>query len=166
MLKKDARPTWYDPTPEAVKAFETLKRKLISPPILALPKMDRPYMIETDASAYQLGATLLQQQDPSNPKEWVPVGYWSKTLNSAEQNYSATERECYSVVWAVTTLRPYIEGQKFVVRTDHDALRWLLTLNDPSGRLSAGGCAYRSSTSKSSIERVACIRYRTRCRGC
>ena len=135
MLKKDARPSWDNPEPEAVEAFETLKRKLISPPVLALPKRGRPYMIDTDASAYQLGATLLQQQDPSKPKEWVPVGYWSKTLNSAEQNYSATERECYSVVWAVTTLRPYIEGQKFTVRTDHDALRWLLTLSDPSGRL-------------------------------
>ena len=39
------------------------------------------------------------------------------------------------MVWAITTLRPYIEGQKFVVRTDHDALRWLLTLSDPSGRM-------------------------------
>ena len=78
---------------------------------------------------------MLQQQDTSKPKEWVPVGYWSKTLNSAEQNYSATERECYSVVWAITTLRPYIEWQTFVVRTDHDALRWLLTLSDPSSRL-------------------------------
>ena len=135
MLKKDANPSWDSPSTAAVEAFETLKRKLISPPALALPKKGRPYMIDTDASAYQLGATLLQQQDPSNPKEWVPVGYWSKTLNSAEQNYSATERECYSVVWAITTLRPYIEGRKFVVRTDHDASRWLLTLSDPSGRL-------------------------------
>ena len=135
MLKKDANPTWDDPKPAAVEAFETLKRKLISPPVLALPKRGRPYMINTDASAYQLGATLLQQQDPSKPKEWVPVRYWSKTLNSAEQNYSATERECYSVVWAITTLRPYIKGQKFVVRTDHDALRWLLTLSEPSSRL-------------------------------
>ena len=92
-------------------------------------------MIDTDASAYQLGATLLQQQDLSHPKEWMPVGYWSKTLSSADQNYIATERECYSVVWAITTLRPYIEGQKFVVRPDHDALRLLLTLSDPSGRL-------------------------------
>ena len=135
MLKKDANPTWDDPKPAAVEAFETLRRKLISPPVLALPKRGRPYMIDTDAYAYQLGATLLQQQDPSNPKEWVPVGYWSKTLYSAEQNYSATERGCYSVVWAINKLRPYIEGQKFIVRTDHDALRWLLTLSDTSGRL-------------------------------
>ena len=95
MLKKDARPTWDDPKPEAVEALEKLKLKLISRPILELPKKDRPYMIDTDVSAYQLGATLLQQQDPSNPKEWVPVGYWSKTLKSPEQSYSATERECY-----------------------------------------------------------------------
>ena len=109
MLRKDANPTWDDPIPAAVEAFETLKRKLISPPVLALPKRGRPYVIDTDVSAYQLGAALLQQQDPSNPKEWVPVGYWSKTLNSAEQNYSATERECYSVVSEITTLIPYIE---------------------------------------------------------
>ena len=135
MLKKDANPTWDDPKPAAVEAFEMLKRKLISPPVLSLPKRGRPYMIDTDASAYPLGATLLQQQDPSNPKEWVPVVYWSKTINSEKQNYIATERECYSVVWAITTLRPYIEPQKLVVRTYHDALRWLLTLSDPLGRL-------------------------------
>ena len=141
MLKKDANPTWDDPKPAAVEAFETLISQLISPPVLALPKRGRPYMIDTDASAYQLGLCVPAGSDvapaagPSKPKEWVPVGYWSKTLNSADQNYSATERECYSVEWAITTLRPYIEGQKFVVRTDHDALRWLLTLSHPSGRL-------------------------------
>ena len=80
MLKKDANPTWDDSKLAAVEAFRTLKRKLISPLVLALPKRVRPYMIDTDASAYQLGATLLQQLEPSNPKEWVPVGYWSKTL--------------------------------------------------------------------------------------
>ena len=51
MLKKDANPTWDDPKQAAVEAFETLKRKLISPPVLALPKRGRPYMIDTDASA-------------------------------------------------------------------------------------------------------------------
>ena len=54
MLKKDANPTWDDPKPAAVEAFETLKSMLISPPVLALPKRGRPYMIDTDASAYQL----------------------------------------------------------------------------------------------------------------
>ena len=92
-------------------------------------------MIDTDASVYQRGVTLLQQQDPSKRNEWQPIGYWSITLTRAEQIYSATGRECYSVVWAFTTLRPYRKGQKFTFRSDHDALRWLLILTDPSGRL-------------------------------
>ena len=90
-------------------------------------------MIDTDASAYQLGCTLLQEHDGAN--DWRPVGYWSYSLKDNERNYSATERECFAVVWAVRTLRPYVEGTRFTVRTDHDALRWLMSLTDSSGRL-------------------------------
>ena len=61
MLRKDVDPDWDSPTNDELEAFETLKRKLFTPPILGLPKANRPYMIETDASAYQLGATLSQQ---------------------------------------------------------------------------------------------------------
>lgn len=39
------------------------------------------------------------------------------------------------MVWAVRTLRPYIEGTRFTVQTDHNALRWLLSLTETSGRL-------------------------------
>ena len=59
MLKKDAKPKWHEPTREARAAFEFLKEQLVAPPVLALPKRGCPYMIDTDASAYQLGATLL-----------------------------------------------------------------------------------------------------------
>ena len=135
MLRKDAEPHWDSPTNDELEAFETLKRKFVTPPILGLPKANRPYMIDTDASAYQLGATLLQHQNETEPNEWTPIGYWSNTLTDCERNYSKTERECFWVVWAVTTLRPYIEGLKFTIRTDHDALRWLMTLTDSSGRL-------------------------------
>ena len=59
MLRKDADPDWDSPTNDEREAFETLKRKLVTPPILELPKGNCPYMVDTDASAYQLGATLL-----------------------------------------------------------------------------------------------------------
>ena len=94
MLRKDAEPDWENPTNEQKKAFETLKARLISPPVLALPKAGRPYMIDTDASAYRICATLLQQQDEDKPNDWAPIGYWSKTLTDTERNYSTTEREC------------------------------------------------------------------------
>ena len=138
MLKKDSGTEWgedLEPTKEQRHAYETLKEALISPPILALPVRGRPYMIDCDASAYAIGVVLLQQQDEEDEKKWATVGYFSKTLTKEQRNYSATERECYAVIWAVLALRPYLEGAHFKVRTDHNALKWMLTLNDPTGRL-------------------------------
>ena len=96
-------------------------------------------MIDTDASAYQLGATLLHHQNEDKPNDSVPIGYSSKTLADTERNHSTTARECYSVVWSVTTPRPYIAGLTFTVRTDHNALRWLVTISDSTGRLMRWG---------------------------
>ena len=134
MLPKDAEPEWDSPIPNELEAFEIMKRKIATLLIIGLPKTKKAYMIDTDASAYQLGAMLLQKQDETKNK-WTPIGYWSKTLTDKERNYSTTERECYSVVWAVNTLRPYLEDETFTVRTYQGAQRWLMTLTDSSGRL-------------------------------
>jgi RNase H-like domain found in reverse transcriptase len=56
-------------------------------------------------------------------------------LTSAEENYSTTEKECLEIVWAILHLRPYLEGQKFIIRTDHHSLRWVLNLSDAQGHL-------------------------------
>ena len=140
MTKKDSGVDWDGPdevvpTDEQLHAFEMLKAALTAPPVLALPVRGRPYMIDCDASEYAIGVVLLQQQNLDDPKEWATVGFFSKTLSKEQRNYSATERECYAVVWSVLSLRPYIEGTHVKVRTDHVALRWMLTLNDPTGRL-------------------------------
>jgi hypothetical protein len=52
-----------------------------------------------------------------------------------ERNYSTTEKECLAIVWFVIRLRPYLEGQRFIIRTDHHSLRWVLNLADAQGRL-------------------------------
>lgn len=54
-------------------------------------------MIDTSASAHQLCALLLQQQDEDKSREWNPVGYWSHNVISAEHNYSVSEGESLSV---------------------------------------------------------------------
>jgi len=87
--------------------------------------------LDTDASAGQLGAVLLQEKPDQSTR---PVGYWSRSLNAAECNYSATERECVVVVWASLLLRPHIVGTRFTVRTDHAALKWVLHMNGAHGR--------------------------------
>ena len=132
MLRKDVDPDFDNPTDEQLTAFEALKKALVEPPVLALPRVSKPYVIETDASNYQIGCALLQEQDDGH---FHPVGYWSRTLTKAERNYSPTEKECLAVVWSITSLRPYIEGTRFTVRSDHDSLRWLMNLTESSGRL-------------------------------
>ena len=89
-------------------------------------------MLDIDARDYQLGCALLQEQDDGKLR---PVGYWSRTLTQAEKNYSASERECLGVLWSVLHLRPYLEGTRFTVRTDHGAVKRLLQNTNPEGRL-------------------------------
>ncbi|XP_043263107.1 uncharacterized protein LOC122403574 [Colletes gigas] len=113
------------------KSFQDLKRMLTEAPVLkpANPKM--PYTIRTDASGYALGAALVQGEK----EEEHPVEYASRLLTTAERNYSTTEREALAVVWAINKFRGYIEGSEVRIMTDHQPLRWLMTLKTPSGRL-------------------------------
>jgi len=105
---------------------------MLCQPVLALPKANRKLVVDVDACADQVGCTLLQEE----PGELLhPVGYWSRGLTAAEQNYSTTERECLGVVWAVLKLRHFLDGQRFLIRTDHQALSWLYSTTDSSGRL-------------------------------
>jgi len=112
------------PTVEEQAEFDRLREQLCNPPILALPRREGNYIIDVDASYDQLGCALLQEQPAG---EYHPVGYFSRGLEPAEQNYTVTEIEGLGVVWAITSLRPYIEGTRFSVRCDHKALKWILT---------------------------------------
>ena len=113
-------------------AFLTLKDKLVNPPILALPRHNYHYTLDTDACEDQVGCVLLQEQ-PNGDK--LPIGYWSRSLTQAEKIYSTTERECLAIVWGILALRPYLDSSRFTLRTDHEPLRWILNIAEPSGRL-------------------------------
>ena len=132
MLRKGESPQLGEFTTEQLDAFEKLRQKLLDPPILALPRADGRFTQDSDASNYQIGCTLLQDQ-PDGSKH--PIGYWSRGQTSAEKNYSTTEQECLAIVWAVLQLRPYLEGKRFVIRTNDHAIRWVLSLADAQGRL-------------------------------
>jgi hypothetical protein len=132
LLRKGERPELGIPTNEQLTTFNTLRDKLIHPPVLTLPKNEGRLVLDTDDSAEQIGFCLFQEQG-SGLK--LHVGYSSRSLNPAERNYSTTERECLEIVWAILQLRPYLEGQRFLKRTDHHSLRWVLNLSDAQGRL-------------------------------
>lgn len=118
-------------TEDQRQAFNELKKRLTTAPVLVQADYSKPFIIHTDASNYALGAVLLQGEG----KDLHPIEYSSRLLTSAECKYSTTEREALAVVWALEKYRPYIEGHSVILRSDHQPLRWLLTLKSPSGRL-------------------------------
>ena len=117
---------------EQSAAFELLKKALLAPPILRLPRADLPYSVDTDACNNQVGSALLRTY-PDGTRH--PIGFWSRSLNPAEKNYSVGEKEYLAIVRAVQLLRPYLEGTHFDLYTDHQALRWILIGSDHSGHL-------------------------------
>eukprot|EP00171_Calliarthron_tuberculosum_P013936 IDg13936t1 len=114
------------------RAYRALIKAVTEPPVLALPKPGLHYSIDTDACNHQVGCALFQTYENNVRK---PLGFWSRTLNKAEKNYSPSEREGLAIVFAIKICRPYIQGTKFTIYTDHQALRWLMEITDPSGRL-------------------------------
>lgn len=103
---------------QAQQAFETLKARMISEPVLALPDFSQPFIIESDASGNGVGAILLQ--------EGRPIAYFSKALSARNLAKSAYEKELMAIVLAVQHWRPYLLGRHFTVCTDQKSLRQLL----------------------------------------
>lgn len=123
-------------TEEADSAFKNLKQRLVSAPVLACPNYNLPFEVHTDASNFGIGGMLTQTVDGKER----PVAYMSKSLSGPERNYSITERETLAVLTALEHWRCYLEnGQPFTVYTDHSALKWFLSLNNPTGRLARWG---------------------------
>ena len=121
--------TKFEWTPEAQNAFESLKLKLTSTPILAFPCLKEPFILYTDASQFVMGAVLAQVQDG---KERA-ICYASKSLSKSQTKYSATRRELLALVTFTRHFRHYLLGQKFTKATDHSALQWLHSFKDPDG---------------------------------
>ncbi|CAF1320033.1 unnamed protein product [Rotaria sp. Silwood1] len=116
---------------ECTIAFEQLKTALTQAPILRGPNFNEPFILETDACDYGLGAVLTQEYDN---KKFV-IAYASRTQTTAERNYFPTEKEALAIYWATKHFRPYLEGTKSYIRSDCRALQWLLETKDSSGRL-------------------------------
>ena len=108
------------------RAFQTLKNRLTSSPILRLPVFQegKPFVLRTDASDIGLGAVLLQDFEGEGR---LPIAYASKKLLPQERNYSVIEKECLGIVWRVEKFRKYLYGVEFLLETDHKPLSYMQT---------------------------------------
>jgi hypothetical protein len=114
LTKKDGF-TWNE---GAQTAFEELKVKLTTAPVLALPNFAKDFVIECDASGGGVGAILMQDKRP--------IAYFSKALGVRNLTKSAYEKELMAVVLAINHWRPYLLGRRFIVSTDQKSLKQLL----------------------------------------
>ena len=128
MLTKGVPFEW---TKDCQLAFDTLKERLTSAPVLTFPCPGGVFILDTDASNTGLGAVLSQMQDGL---ERV-LGYFSRSLSKTERNYCVTRRELLALVAATEHFNYFLYGQKFVMRTDHSALQWLMNFQNVQGQL-------------------------------
>ncbi|MGB8167070.1 MAG: reverse transcriptase domain-containing protein, partial [Chthoniobacteraceae bacterium] len=111
-------------------AFTQLKQAIMSAPVLAMPDPALPYEVYTDASAFALGAVLLQ----NHGKGMQPVAYLSRKLTDTERRYPTGDREMLGIFYALTEWRCYLEGAEFTVNSDHLNHTWFASKRDLSRR--------------------------------
>lgn len=93
-LRKDQHTSFPSPSPAEKSAVENLKTLLRNPSILPLARATSQYTVDTDACNSQVACVLLQQQEDGIAKS---IGYWSRTLTSAEQKLTTTDKESVAV---------------------------------------------------------------------
>ncbi|XP_070014971.1 uncharacterized protein [Nicotiana sylvestris] len=127
-LDKDAKFVFND---ECMKAFELLKYRLTTTPIITAPNWSSPFELMCDASDVAVGAVLGKRVN----KIFHLVYYASKTMNDAQVNYTVMEKEFLAIMFAMEKFRPYLMGAKVIVHTDHATLHYLMTKKDSKARL-------------------------------
>ncbi|GJR62104.1 putative reverse transcriptase domain-containing protein [Tanacetum coccineum] len=118
MTKLTQKGVKFDWGEKEENAFQLIKQKLCSAPILALPEGSEDFVVYCDASHKGLGAVLMQREKV--------IAYASRQLKIHEKNYTTHDLELGSVVFALKIWRHYLYGTKCTVFTDHKSLQHIL----------------------------------------
>ena len=116
LLQKQKRWTWEQRQKDA---FKSVKDLLMSSRVLVHFDDSLPLVLACDASPYGLGAVLSHRMPDGTER---PVGFSSRTLAKAEQNYSQLDKEALAIVFGVKKYHQYLYGRQFEIKTDHKPL--------------------------------------------
>lgn len=114
LLKKDSF-LWSD---KALEAFTRLREAVTHLLVLALPNFSKPFIIECDASGRGLGAVLMQDQRS--------ITFHIQALKAKYLHLSTYETELMALAFTIKKWRSYLVGRPFVVKTDHQSLKFFL----------------------------------------
>jgi hypothetical protein len=113
-------------TEDSQQTFNKMKEVMSTCPVLALPDFSQPFVLECDASGVGIGAVLMQGGHP--------IVFESRKLDESERLYPIYDKEMLAIMHALTKFRQYLVGSRFVVKTDHNSLKYFLDQKDLSER--------------------------------
>ena len=118
---------------EQLAAFRELRQALVTAPILAYPDFNskEPFILDTDWSTTAIGAVLSQVQEG----EERVISYGARKLCKREQSYSSNKGEILAVIHFIRTWKYYLRSRPFILRSDHKALNWIRTMEEPAGMI-------------------------------
>ena len=116
LTRKEAKFVWDD---SCERAFQELKGRTTSAPILIVPKRGQRYTVYCDASKDGLGCVLMQSGKV--------VAYGSRQLKNHKKNYPAHDMELAAVVFVLKIWHHYLYGEQFEVFSDHKSLKYIFT---------------------------------------
>ena len=108
--------------------MEELKAAICKKPVIALPRAEGRFYLDTDASNVGIGGVLRQEQIDENGKKHLPVIYFgSKGLSPTERGYGTPKLEMLAVVYFCEKFEVFLTRDEFTLRTDHKSLSFLKT---------------------------------------
>ena len=116
LTEKTGKGTKFQWTSEMQKAFKDIKAIMQEDVMLAYPNYEEVFIVHTDASKFQMGGVVSQNDKP--------IAFFSKKLNKAQRNYTVTEKELLSIVETLKQFKTMLYGQRIIVYTDHKNLTY------------------------------------------
>jgi hypothetical protein len=129
LLKKDCQFIWIE---ECQMSFDALKQKMVTAPILVFRDWSKDFHVHVYASSISFGVVLAQPREEDIDH---PLYFSSRKLSTAEINYTTTEREGLTMVYALQKFHHYLLGGHFKMFTDHSALKYLVNKPVLGGRI-------------------------------
>ncbi|POM78437.1 LOW QUALITY PROTEIN: Reverse transcriptase [Phytophthora palmivora] len=115
--------------------FLSLKAKIASPPVLAIPDFDKPFWLRMDASDHAIGGVLFQEEVKGDELVERPIAFGGRKYKDGENNYSIREKELLAILFGLRLWRVYLLDKPFVVETDHRSLETIFTQKTISRRV-------------------------------